>query len=64
MWRIGYNEIYKLYNVALSTFLHLKRLQWADHIARMDDSPIPKKVMDMLEEEGFWESLVLDGRML
>jgi hypothetical protein len=36
VWRIRYNEIYQWYDdVALSTFLHLERLKFASHVARM-----------------------------
>jgi hypothetical protein len=52
-------------DVELPPFLCLKRLQWASHILRMDNSRIPKKVMEgLLEEEGLWESLQENGRML
>jgi hypothetical protein len=47
MWRIRYNvEIYKMYkDVDLSTYIRLKRLMWADHVVRMEQHHIPKKVL-------------------
>jgi hypothetical protein len=47
VWRIRYNdEIYKMYkDVALSSYIHLKRLMWAGHIVRMKQHRIPKKVL-------------------
>jgi hypothetical protein len=46
VWRIRYNEIYKMYkDVALSTYIRLKRLKWAGHVVRMEEHRIPKKVL-------------------
>jgi hypothetical protein len=47
VWRIRYNdEIYKMYkDVALSTFIRLKRLMWAGHVVRMEQHRIPKMVL-------------------
>jgi hypothetical protein len=40
------DEIYKMYkDVALSTYIHLKRLMWAGHVVRMEQHRIPKKVL-------------------
>jgi hypothetical protein len=39
------DEIYKMYkDVALLTYIHLKRLTWALHVVRMEHR-IPKKVL-------------------
>jgi hypothetical protein len=45
VWKIRYNnEVYKFYDdMALSTFLCLKRVNWVCQIARTDDSHIPAK---------------------
>jgi hypothetical protein len=47
-WRIRYNEkTDKLYDdVALSTFLCLKRLQWAGHTVRVDDPRTARKATE------------------
>jgi hypothetical protein len=47
VWRIRYNdEIYKMYkDVALSTYICLKRLMWVGHVVRMEEHRIPKKVL-------------------
>jgi hypothetical protein len=47
MWRTRYNDqIYKMYkDVALSTYTRLKRLMWTDHVVRMEQHRIPKKVL-------------------
>jgi hypothetical protein len=59
-------EIYKLYDdMAISTFLCLKRLQWAGHIVRMDDSIAPKDTVGgCFREEVLLESLEVCGRIL
>jgi hypothetical protein len=46
-WGIRYNdEIYKMYkNVALSTYIRLKRLLWAGHVITMEQHCILKKVL-------------------
>ena len=51
--------------MALSTFLHLKRLQWVGHTGRMDDPCVPQKVMGcfrgknpMRRPTGRWEDAV------
>ncbi|KAJ4438448.1 hypothetical protein ANN_14393 [Periplaneta americana] len=43
-WRIRHNhELYSLYNdVALSTFIWIRTLQWAGHIVRMEKGRIPR----------------------
>ena len=57
VWKTRYIEIYKLYDdIAFSIFLHLKRLQWAVHMERMDYSCIPKKLEDVSDEESPWKS--------
>jgi hypothetical protein len=45
-WRIRYSkELYELYcEPDLVTCIKLKRLQWAGHVQRMEDTRIPKKV--------------------
>jgi hypothetical protein len=45
-WRIRYNkELFELYGEPdLVTCIKLKRLQWAGHVQRMEDTRIPKKV--------------------
>jgi hypothetical protein len=47
VWRIGCNgEVYKMYkDVALSTYIRLKRLMCAGHIVRMEQDRIPNKVL-------------------
>jgi len=35
----------KNYEAVLQTFLQRKRLQWASHMVRLDNSCVPKKVM-------------------
>jgi hypothetical protein len=47
VWRIRYNdEIYKMYkDVALSTYINLKKLMWAGHVVRMEEHRITKKVL-------------------
>jgi len=47
-------DIYNLQDdVAYSIFLCQKRLQWAGHVVRMDDPPIPHKSNErMFREEG------------
>jgi hypothetical protein len=43
---IGYNEIPKVYkDVAVSTYILLKRLIWAGHVVRTEQHRIPKKVL-------------------
>jgi hypothetical protein len=65
VWRIRYNdEICKMYkDVALSTYLHLKRLMWAGHVVRMEHC-IPKTVQEaVLEEEVQSGDHETDGKM-
>lgn len=67
MWVIrDKEEIYKFYDdVARSIFLCLKRLQWAGHIVRMDDSCVAKDVVGRcFGEEVLWEGLEVHGRIL
>lgn len=47
IWRIRYNrELYQQYKEAeLSTVVKFKRLQWAGHVQRMEESSIPRKAM-------------------
>jgi hypothetical protein len=47
VWRIRYNdEIYKMCkDVALSTYICLKRLMWVAHVVRVEEYRIPKKVL-------------------
>jgi hypothetical protein len=53
-WRIRYNgEMYKMYkDVALSTYIRLKRLIWAGQVVRMEQHGIPKKVLGRCHTEG------------
>jgi hypothetical protein len=46
-WRIRYKELYELYGEPdLVTCIKLKRLQWAGHVQRMENTRIPKKVFE------------------
>jgi hypothetical protein len=47
-WRLRHNkELYVLLDGSdIVKFINFKRLQWASHIVRMDNSRIPKKVLD------------------
>jgi hypothetical protein len=47
-WRLRHNkELYKLLDGPdIVKFIKFKRLQWAGHIVQMDNSRIPKKVLD------------------
>jgi hypothetical protein len=47
VWRIRHNdEIYKMYkDVALSTYIRLKRLMWTGHIVRTEQHRNPKRVL-------------------
>jgi hypothetical protein len=66
--RIRCEEIYESHdNIALSTFLCLKRLQWAGHAShtvRMDDSCIPKNVMGCFRGKSHMGKLQKNGMML
>jgi hypothetical protein len=47
-WKLRHNkDLYELLDGPdVVKFIKFKRLQWADHIVRMDNSRIPKKVLD------------------
>jgi hypothetical protein len=51
-------------DVALSTYICLKKLVWAGHVVSMEQYCIPEKVLgSVLEEEGQWEDHEIDGKM-
>jgi hypothetical protein len=47
-WRIRYNhEVYELYEEPdLVTCIEIRRLHWAGHIQRMENTRIPKKALN------------------
>ena len=47
-WRSRYNqELYKQFkSTDLVTHIKLRRLEWAGHVSRMEESRVPKKVME------------------
>jgi hypothetical protein len=57
-WRLRHNkELYELLDgPEIVKIIKLKRLQWAGHIARMDNARLPKKCwMENSMEEDLWE---------
>ena len=48
VWRIRRNEeLYELYDdLPLTIVIHIKRLQWAGHVIRMEGERIPRKILD------------------
>jgi len=43
-------------------YIKLKRLQWAGHVVRMDNSRIPKYWMENSMAEDLWEERDWDGK--
>lgn len=44
---------YHMYgDIAISTWVRIKRLEWAGHVIRMEDSRIPKKIITARFEGG------------
>jgi hypothetical protein len=52
-WRCRFNkELYDLFKEPrLSVIIGIARLRWADHVARMDENCMPRRVMYVQPEE-------------
>jgi hypothetical protein len=50
-------------DVALSTYIRLKRLMWAGHIVKKEHHHMPKKVLGICFGEGQWIDHEIDEKM-